>query len=240
MPPIDTLVVEGDAAETIVAVAQDGNADLLVMGTEGLSGVKKLMLGSTARRVLKRTDVPVLAVPARAGRDLVSVGPGGPGFALSRILAAVDFSESSVAAARVGVRLARLLGLPVSVAHVVPAIHTISRWQPFLESHEDTRRAEAERQLHEIVAAMGPDVQAVLVSGSPVGELMRLAGEDHTLVTLGLMSRGHLLGPGPGAVAYRLLAEADAPVLAVTSRSALARKSVRPAVRQDRASALQE
>ena len=40
------------------------NADLVVMGTQGSGGAKRLVFGSTTERVLRESPVPVLAVPA--------------------------------------------------------------------------------------------------------------------------------------------------------------------------------
>lgn len=55
-----------DVAQCIERVASDWHADLIVMGTHGRSGVRRLMLGSVAERVLRGTHRPVLLVPARA------------------------------------------------------------------------------------------------------------------------------------------------------------------------------
>ena len=55
-------------AKLIASTAQRLKCDLVAMGTHGLSGVDKLLIGSTTERMLRRTTVPVLAVP-----------PSGPG-----------------------------------------------------------------------------------------------------------------------------------------------------------------
>jgi len=49
-------------AERIVQSARDRKADLIVMGTHGRHGVKRVMLGSNAHGVLRVADVPVLLV----------------------------------------------------------------------------------------------------------------------------------------------------------------------------------
>lgn len=49
-------------AERIVQSARDCKADLIVMGTHGRHGVKRVMLGSNAHGVLRVADVPVLLV----------------------------------------------------------------------------------------------------------------------------------------------------------------------------------
>lgn len=54
---------EGNAEEDIIEMAKDWNADLLVLGTHGRTGLRHLLMGSTAERVMRRSDVPVLMVP---------------------------------------------------------------------------------------------------------------------------------------------------------------------------------
>jgi nucleotide-binding universal stress UspA family protein len=53
---------DGDAATEILAAASASNADLIVMGTHGRTGLKRLVLGSVARNVLQHADCSVLVV----------------------------------------------------------------------------------------------------------------------------------------------------------------------------------
>ncbi len=57
-------VLTGKPAEEILAQIPECNADLVVMGTQGRGGAKRLVFGSTTERVLRESRVPVLAVPA--------------------------------------------------------------------------------------------------------------------------------------------------------------------------------
>lgn len=57
-------VVTGNAAEEILAQIAECNADIVVMGTQGLEGARRMVFGSTTERVLRESSVPVLAVPA--------------------------------------------------------------------------------------------------------------------------------------------------------------------------------
>ena len=85
----------GDPAAVILETATSEAVDLIVMGTQGLGGFRKWLLGSTTERLLRRTHVPVLAVPLR---EESGVPPENAKVEIGQILAATDFSESSVAA----------------------------------------------------------------------------------------------------------------------------------------------
>jgi nucleotide-binding universal stress UspA family protein len=58
-------IVNGDPAAEILKAARRLKADLIVMGTQGHRGPKRLFFGSTAATVVKRTAIPVLVVPPR-------------------------------------------------------------------------------------------------------------------------------------------------------------------------------
>ncbi|ALP66240.1 MULTISPECIES: universal stress protein [Paraburkholderia] len=55
-----------DVAHRINAMAAQWHADLIVMGTHGRRGFRRLVLGSVAERVLRSAACPVLMIPARA------------------------------------------------------------------------------------------------------------------------------------------------------------------------------
>jgi len=59
---ITTEILEGSPAKEIVEYAEKKGIDLIVMGTSGKSGIDKLLLGSVAEKVSKKTHCPVLLV----------------------------------------------------------------------------------------------------------------------------------------------------------------------------------
>lgn len=60
---VDTKIIRGVAAsEGIIQIANEIGADLIIMGSHGHTGVKKMMLGSVAQNVLTQSPVPVLIV----------------------------------------------------------------------------------------------------------------------------------------------------------------------------------
>ena len=60
-------IAVGEPGDQILQHIDDCQADLVVMGTQGLEGAKRFMFGSTTERVLRESRVPVLAVPAPPG-----------------------------------------------------------------------------------------------------------------------------------------------------------------------------
>ncbi|MDO8963783.1 MAG: universal stress protein [Coriobacteriia bacterium] len=55
-------ILRGGVAKRIVAAANDWNADLIVCGDTGRTGLKRIALGSVAETVVKGSDIPVLVV----------------------------------------------------------------------------------------------------------------------------------------------------------------------------------
>ena len=64
---VDKRVVPGLPAAQIVYLAKKEDVDLIVMGTQGLSGLKRLMIGSVVDKVMRASPVPVLGVPEKGG-----------------------------------------------------------------------------------------------------------------------------------------------------------------------------
>jgi len=58
----EILVVWGNPVEQILAQADEKNCDLIVMGTHGRGSLADAMIGSTARRVIRRSKKPVLVI----------------------------------------------------------------------------------------------------------------------------------------------------------------------------------
>jgi nucleotide-binding universal stress UspA family protein len=66
---VEASIPGEDVAKRIVGEALEWRADLIVMGTHGRRGFRRLVLGSVAERVLRSARCPVLMIPARTGVD---------------------------------------------------------------------------------------------------------------------------------------------------------------------------
>jgi nucleotide-binding universal stress UspA family protein len=67
----DYLLEEGPAARTILQAVKDNHCDLIIMGTHGRAGLRRVLAGSVAEEVLRTAECPVLIVrtPAQATRE---------------------------------------------------------------------------------------------------------------------------------------------------------------------------
>ena len=59
---LETAVVTGEPDHRIVAQAEDESVDLIVIGSHGREDISRLLLGSVAEKVVRRSPVPVLVV----------------------------------------------------------------------------------------------------------------------------------------------------------------------------------
>ena len=58
----EILVEDGPPAETIVKTAKKQCCDLIVMGTHGQGGITELLMGSTAKKVVRQSPIPVMVI----------------------------------------------------------------------------------------------------------------------------------------------------------------------------------
>jgi len=202
----------GTAAAAILDAAAREAVDVIVMGTHGLGGVRKWLLGSTTEHVLRRARTPVLVVPPIPPADSVSFEAG--------VLAAIDFSESSAAAATSAAQFAQQFNGPLLLAHVVEPVTVPPQWSSLLEESDEARMAEARLQLKALAdQCAGPrTVETIVTPGRPAEAIGALAEERRAgLIVMGLTGEHGLFSRRPGSIAYRVLCSASVPVLVVPS-----------------------
>ena len=64
-PSVTTHLAEGPTASTILEYAEEWKADLIVLGTHSHSVLEKVLMGTTASRILERTNIPVYLIPVK-------------------------------------------------------------------------------------------------------------------------------------------------------------------------------
>lgn len=210
--PADLVVAVGKPAPEILRVAREQHCGLIVMSSQGLSGVRKLFFGSTAERVLREATVPVLITPPR---DPGVTSAESIAASVHRVLVPVDFGPAQPAQTATARAVAGALGLPVLLAYVVEPVRSLPH-RPHLPSIDLERRTRAEQELAELAASIPESpVETLVVFGDPAEEIAKIARDRQAgLIIMGLHS-SPLTGPRMGSVTYRVLCLSHTLVLAV-------------------------
>ena len=212
-------IATGAAVDVIVQAAETLNADLLVVGSHGMSGTARLVFGSTTEGVLRKSPVSVLVTPASwmpahpTAADMAGTGP---------LIAAVDFRPESIAAAKAACRLAAALGTEVTLIHVVGGVTGREQWQPHADAVIRDRVTETRAQLESLAQTLASPVRVAtrVEIGDVAAQLADAAAPGattHPLLVLGRKAPGQRDG-APGAIAYRVLMQAPTPVLVHVDR----------------------
>jgi nucleotide-binding universal stress UspA family protein len=204
------VVAVGPPEREVLKCAADQHADLIVMGTQGLGGMRKFLFGSVTEKVLRETHVPVLAVPLKAGADAAADG------SFSSVIAGVDLEGPDDLVASHAATLAAYLGVPLTLVHAVPELQSAPPLAGAADTAATIRRADAERRVTALAATLPASVAVrwEVTAGAPAAELAeRAAGEPNAIIVIGL--GGRRLFHRPGSTAYRVFCLSAAPVLAV-------------------------
>jgi nucleotide-binding universal stress UspA family protein len=104
--------VEADVpAERLLAYVENVDIDLVVMGTHGRRGVQRMLLGSVMEEVMRKAPCPVLGVPPN--------GKEPSEWEVRRVLAPIDFSETSHKAVEHAKEFALTYDAKLDLLHVV-------------------------------------------------------------------------------------------------------------------------
>jgi nucleotide-binding universal stress UspA family protein len=215
-PPRMTLTTRvGEAAPTILDTAARERVALIVIGTQGLSGIRKWLLGSVTERVLRRAMVPVLAVPPaiQGSEPSASAGPSG----ISRMVVATDFSDSSAAAIAWAAQIAQP-STALILVHAVEPVAVPEQWRSVVGESDASRIADAHGRLGQVAAQLegAGHVETVASVGRPDDVIGSIAADRGAqLIVMGLGNEQGLLATRPGSIAYRVLSSSTVPVLVV-------------------------
>ncbi len=204
-----TDVLQGGVPETITAYAAERDTDLVAMSTQGRTGLDRLLLGSTAERVLRQTTVPVL-----------TLRPDDPvGYPYRNVLVPTDGSACATAALDQAIAVATVTGATLHVLSVVDAtslgtdVYSGAQVEA-LEENAQTVVTEARTAAED--APLESVVEAVEFGSSVTREIRSYADEHGIdLVVMGTHGRTgverHLLG----SVAEKTVRSTPVPVLTV-------------------------
>lgn len=248
-PEPQIKVREGQASKQILEEAASCECDMVVVGTRGRRGVTRFLLGSTAKRIIERSAVPVLLVQGRHD-------------AVKRILVCTAGGKPGLVAITVAGRVARLAGAQVTVLHVMsqlPASPVLPHAgalklmpQTPAPSHSSdaqigdldasaeelmkgsTREGVHLREALAILADMDVPAQARVRHGLVLDEILdEICQEDYDLVAVGSQPHGGWMRFLLDDVSQHIIDCTDRPVLVARGGSD---QEMNPAPSQEKAS----
>lgn len=213
--PLELRVEQAESIpEGIQHHASSGDVDLLVMGSHGRSGFKRVLLGSVTERVIRQALSPTLVVPVRAH----DVAPAGP-VRFRTILCPVDFSEHSLRAVEYAVNLAEETDAQLQLLHVVTSSPEIKELESSFEHVREQVEAERLHRLNDLIPPAAPTyctIQTAVRYGSAHRQILKVAGEQPSdLIVMGAQGRSALDTVIFGSNTARVARGACCPVLVV-------------------------
>ncbi len=206
-------VVVGRPAHAILAAADRLGADVVVLGTHGLSGVKKMFFGSTSDAILRRSRVPVLAVPRQCRAPHRNWPKAG-------VVAVVHFDDHAAKDAEAMSESVAPFGVPMDLVVAVPSVR-VPLWLRVSERAINEHRMAAaqtwlDRRL-EASAGLATDTH-VLIGDKAEDIAACAAGRGADLVIVTVPATRGVRRMVEGSTAYRLLCIARCPVLVLPRR----------------------
>jgi nucleotide-binding universal stress UspA family protein len=218
--PANTHAIAGSPYEEICRIAREQKIDLIVAATRGNTGVKHLLLGSTAERIVRHSPCPVLVVHPKA-KNAKSARSD---LLFGKIVVPIDFSECSLKGLDYAKALARQFGSKLVLLNsVVFQYYIISdeyaRYDlPLLMQQAEKASRHQMRDLIEKTDWDGIDVEQSLQIGHAGQQICARAAEhDADLIvtsTHGTTGFKHIL---VGSTAEYVVRHATCPVLVVPS-----------------------
>jgi len=207
-------VVHPTAANGILSYTAEHDTNLIVMGTHGRSGLRRLVLGSVTEEVVRHAPVPVLTV-GRGAKSPERMEGG-------RLLVPVDFSEQQPRLLAHARELALAYGMSLTLLHVVertslPDVYGISMEAPGPGVLAE-RTEEALEERAEALREHGVDVRVKVRRGHPAEETLDAAEElDADLLAIATHGRSGVKRVLMGSVAEKVIRRAPCPVFTVKS-----------------------
>lgn len=196
---------------TVKRTIEDHDIDLIVLGTHGRTGAQKLLLGSVAEEIFRRSPVPVLTIGPR-------VHSGAHNDArFHRVLFATDFTPASLAAMPYAVSLAQESQARLVLLHVMR-----ERSEGNGDNVGERSVAETMHQLYEIVpkdAELWCRPETAVEYGEPAERILETAKQRGVdLIVIGVRDAAGHLGAATHmgrTTAHKVVAHAPCPVLTV-------------------------
>jgi nucleotide-binding universal stress UspA family protein len=197
------LATSAGIAKTIALVAREFNADLVVLGSRGLSDWQSIFKHSVSHQVLAAVDCPVLVV-----RERLAVDASKP----LKVLLAIAGGDDVGPCVRAAIAAAQAPNSEVMVVHVAQAVFGAQGFA-YVESSEDLQATMA--SAIGILKDSGIRAQGVVSHASPVADSLAeiAASWKADIIVVGSSRMGDLGSLILGSVSHSLLHTTARPVL---------------------------
>jgi len=202
------MLEHGGVWEVLAKTVEQRKVDLIVLGTHGRGGLKKLILGSTAEEVFRVAPCPVLTVGAHVSDPVA-------GALFRHILVATDYSAGSLHALPYALSLAQTFQARVTLVHAV---------DPFTITALASKIQVQERERLKVLVPQDTSVavEFQVQFGLPADVILNIAQRQKAdLIVMGVHATEALTASThlPGTVADRVVCCASCPVLTVKGGS---------------------
>jgi nucleotide-binding universal stress UspA family protein len=209
-------IATGIPSEEVLAVARAEEADLVVVGTRGKTGLEHVLLGSTAERIIRMAPCPVLTVPAAKQRAGEHQKP-----TVTRMLVPVDFSDCSLDALEYGALIAQRSKASLKLLHVLePVSYGLDFTLPHMAQRESSKTTIMKRlsDLVSTLTSLGLASDCLMSGGLPADSILDAArAQSVDVIVMGTHGRRGLSHALFGSVAESVLRRSSCPVLTVRS-----------------------
>lgn len=203
----EVLLEEGLLWPTLANMIHKHSVQLVIVGTHGRTGTRKLLLGSAAEEIFRVADCPVMTV----GPQVKTEPP--QEVELKRILYATDFTAKGERAAAYALSLAQEHQAELTLLHVIENGDGVS------SKNVAALRAMFLKRLEAIVppqARSWCDPTCVVTVGNSADEILAVARERASdLIVLGVRRATGFAGHLPASRAYKVVCQAQCSVLTV-------------------------
>jgi len=200
----EVILAQGALWPSVEKIIAEKKVDLIVVGTHGRRGFRKMMLGSFAEEVFRKASCPVLTIgPENQANPKKEMRP-------RRILLATDLRDQAHQACDYAIAMARRNGAELIVLHAIE-----DQVSDFGRSEQQRLSALARMEgLCPQEAPLACEPKMLVVRGHAAEEILRAAyGQDADLIVIGLHGGKRMAGHLPGTVAYQVVCSAPCPVL---------------------------
>jgi len=210
---VSSKLLDGLPWREIVQMLDSQAFDLAVMGTQGRSGLARVLLGSVAEQVIRHARCSVMAVR-----------PDGEPKPFSHVLCPVDFSDSSKHAIELAAELATAGGAGISLLHIIelPVSYSGAPRAPGFMEDLDKRSAELlQKWATDLERNVKVPVTTRLRIGNPGSQTLAALDDDSSfdLVVMGSHGRTGIKRALLGSVAEKVVRHAKCPVLVARKRA---------------------